>query len=489
MPRTTIRSEDITDLQVKTADMAVDPTNASNLASGSVPAAQLANVDFGPTDDDIAVLGFQVAAASDLAKYSLRDQIVDTFQDATGVDASASTNEVRDATGKYYEGGSSITPTVTGGTITTDGAYTVHKFLTGANLVTDTAQSYDVLVVGGGGGAGRRHGGGGGAGGLIYISGYSVTAATHAVVVGAGGTGATNSSGASATNGADSTFMNLTALGGGVGASDSGSHNVNTGGSGGGGDNLPTPAHWGQAAQPSTNDGHANSGFGNDGAGGANNIGGGGGGAGAVGGTHNGGDGKQYDILISGTPVYYAGGGGGGQWSGAPPAGTGGQGGGGNGESYGVTGETAGAPNTGGGGGGDGSDDSPGAAGGSGIVILRRPTQTTTIDNMTLVSTATTAEAGTTATGDLVILYTPQTGSTVLNTNLKAYVSRDNGTTYTQATLVGKGSYSGTTQIASTHDLDISAQPAGTSMRWKIETLVQSAALVTRINGVSLGWS
>ena len=28
MPRTTIRSEDITDAQVKTADMAVDPTNA-----------------------------------------------------------------------------------------------------------------------------------------------------------------------------------------------------------------------------------------------------------------------------------------------------------------------------------------------------------------------------------------------------------------------------------------------------------------------------
>ena len=47
MPRTTIRSEDITDLEVKTADVAVggittakmatDPTNASNLTSGSVP--------------------------------------------------------------------------------------------------------------------------------------------------------------------------------------------------------------------------------------------------------------------------------------------------------------------------------------------------------------------------------------------------------------------------------------------------------------------
>ena len=122
-------------------------------------------------------------------------------------------------------------------------------------------------------------------------------------------------------------------------------------------------------------------------------------------------------------------------------------------------------------------------------MYLRRPTTTSAVGNMTLVSTATTAEAGTTGTGDLVILYTPQTGSTVLNTNLKAYVSRDDGTTYTQATLSGKGSYSGTTEIATAHDLDISGQPAGVTMRWKIETLVQSAALVTRINGVSLGWA
>ena len=72
---------------------------------------------------------------------------------------------------------------------------------------------------------------------------------------------------------------------------------------------------------------------------------------------------------------------------------------------------------------------------------------------------------------------------------MKAYVSRDNGTTYTQATLTGKGSYSGTTEIASAHNLDISAQPAGVAMRWKLETLVQSAALKTRIQAVSLGWS
>ena len=84
----------------------------------------------------------------------------------------------------------------------------------------------------------------------------------------------------------------------------------------------------------------------------------------------------------------------------------------------------------------------------------------------------------------------PSVGTTTLNTDLKAYVSRDNGTTYTQATLTGKGSYSGTTQIASVHNLDISGQPAGTSMRWKVETLNQSQGVkVTRLNGMSLGWS
>ena len=31
--------------EVATANMAVDPTNASNLSSGSVPSAQLGNVD------------------------------------------------------------------------------------------------------------------------------------------------------------------------------------------------------------------------------------------------------------------------------------------------------------------------------------------------------------------------------------------------------------------------------------------------------------
>ena len=133
MPRTTIRSEDITDLEVKTADVAVggittakmatDPTNAGNLSTGSVPADRLGNVDvsgINANKDDIALLAFQLTATNDLAKYSLQDQIVDTFQDASGVDAGASTGEVRNDTGDYYSGQSAGSD-ATGGTVTQAG--------------------------------------------------------------------------------------------------------------------------------------------------------------------------------------------------------------------------------------------------------------------------------------------------------------------------------------------------------------------------------
>ena len=435
--------------------------------------------------DDIALLGFRVASNGSLAKYNLVDQTVDDFQDASGVNASSSTNEVRDSSGKYYAGEAVNTPTVTGGTITTDGSYTIHKFTADGTLATDTAQDYEVLIVGGGGGGGRQYGGGGGAGGLIYIDGYAVTAASHSVTVGDGGAGATSASGGGS-NGEDSVFMNLTALGGGVGASNTGQHNVNTGGSGGGGEDG-AGTH-GTAAQSSTNDGHSGSGFGNNGAGGGSHHGGGGGGAGTVGGTANGGDGKQYDILVSGTNVYYAGGGGGGGGTSGATYGTGGQGGGGNGENWGATGETAGTANTGGGGGGDGAGDSNGAAGGSGIVILRRPTSGTTPANMTLVSTTTAAQAAPTK-GDIVLTYTNGAGTTTLDTDLTAEISADGGSTWTALALSSEGS-TGSHNIATSHDVTISSTiTAPYNMAYRIKTLNQSASKTTRIQAVSLGWS
>ena len=137
-----------------------------------------------------------------------------------------------------------------------------------------------------------------------------------------------------------------------------------------------------------------------------------------------------------------------------------------------------------------GSSGSASGDGGSGIVVVRYTTNTFQTDNvgdMTLVSTATTAQAVPTK-GDMVMTYTNGAGTAVINTHIKGYVSRDGGTTYTQGTLVSQGTTGGHT-IASFHDLDISGQPSGSSMRYKIETLVQSGSMDTRIQAVSLGWS
>ena len=148
MPRTTIRSEDVTDAQIKTADMAVDPTNASNLSSGSVPIAQLGNVppsDTSGLEDDIALLGFKVAANGSLAKYSLVDQTVDAFEDSTGIDASASTNELRDGAGNFFYGAESETGSATVTSFNTSTTWTSPS----GGVVGGTIK---VLVVAGGGG-------------------------------------------------------------------------------------------------------------------------------------------------------------------------------------------------------------------------------------------------------------------------------------------------------------------------------------------------
>ena len=186
------------------------------------------------------------------------------------------------------------------------------------------------------------------------------------------------------------------------------------------------------------------------------------------------------------------GGGGGAGWS-ASTATAGGQGGGG---AAGVSGGnvgTAGTVNTGGGGGGShGANGShwPGASGGSGIVVIRYDTGSGFLSpgDLTLVSNSTTAEDGAPTKGDVVMTYTNGAGTATLNTDLKGYVSRDNGSNWTQGTLVSQGTTGGHI-VVTFHDLDISGQPSGTSMRYKITTHNQSAAKETRIQAVSLGWS
>jgi hypothetical protein len=263
-----------------------------------------------------------------------------------------------------------------GDTVTTDGTYWYHTFLSSGAFIPSKILTVDYLVVAGGGGGGSPRSGGGGAGGLrstVTATGgggsletaLSLTANTpYPVTVGAGGTGGTGGTG-TGTNGGNSAFSTITSTGGGFGGIGSGSNSDGfgrVGGSGGGGA--------GNNGDRAGGSGTANQGFaGGTGTDSAQYGAGGGGGAGAVGAsgtTSTGGNGGAgVAVAISGSSVTYAGGGGAGILSGT--AGSGGSGGGGGGGAPG----TAGTANTGGGGGGSTGASGTGGAGGSGIVVVR----------------------------------------------------------------------------------------------------------------------
>ena len=202
-----ITSTTIEDSTIANVKMAVDPQNASNLNAGAVAAAQLTNVPLAGIQDDIAVLGFKAAANGSLAKYNLVDQTVDAFEDASGVDAGSSTDEVRNSTSKYYSGA-----------IAGSATYTVFNSTPGGGTWTVPAgvTSVEALVVAGGGAGGSGYAGGGGAGGIVHHTSFAVTpGADVTVTVGAGG--AAGNTNAATANGENSVFSTMTAIGGGGG--------------------------------------------------------------------------------------------------------------------------------------------------------------------------------------------------------------------------------------------------------------------------------
>jgi len=477
--------------------------NAGSISSGSVPDANISassvsqhtSADINQIQNNIALLGFKTAVNGSLAKYSLVNQIVDEYEDSSGIDGGASTND--SLVSGYYTGMIISTGNATGGTITDVGLYKVHSFLTGTTTFTPPypGDVDSLLVAGGGGGAGcgggPGGGGGGGAGGMLVTTGTSLLAQAYSIVIGTGGAGATGT--ANGSDGVDTTGLGLTAVGGGGGAT--GAHNDgNDGGSGGGGAYGPAYGQGGAGTASQGNDG--GQGGGSDGYGG-----GGGGGAGAVGGDGtaatvtpsvggNGGNGLDNNYR-TGSNVNYAGGGGGGLCCTGGTPGTGGSGGGGAAGAWpGPNDGADGSDNLGGGAGGC-SDGGTGGAGGTGIAVIRYLADSAFSEssggNMTLISTATTSESAP-GEADFISLMEDGTGTAILNTDIKGYVSRDNGTTYTQGTLVDQGEWGTNKTIVAFHDLDISAQPSGTSMRYKIETLNQSVSKQTKIHATSIGW-
>ena len=85
----TIVTDDIDSTTITNAKMAVDPSNASNLNSGSIPAARLGNAgeyDKVKVLNDIATLALHQAVQNNQEAYNLANAFIDQFEDATGLD-------------------------------------------------------------------------------------------------------------------------------------------------------------------------------------------------------------------------------------------------------------------------------------------------------------------------------------------------------------------------------------------------------------------
>jgi hypothetical protein len=301
-------------------------------------------------------------------------------------------------------------PFANGGTVSNYGTNTIHAFYESDNFIVNGTQNVEALVVAGGGGGGDDMGGGGGGGGVISNASYAVSPNIYPIVIGAGGAGSPGTYAAApvaGSNGGNSVFDTLSAIGGGGGGS---GHRTDApyvggraeiGGSGGG-----AAASYMYSGAPQTMGAVGTAGQGTKGGNSptvnADYYGGGGGGAGgnaevnAVNSTRAGRGGPGLASSILG-PTYYFGAGGGGAGHSGGPAGWGGQGGGGGGSTW-TAPSTAGAAGTGGigiaqsgsvtaagavggaagphtgSGGGGGNHQGPGGAGGSGVVIVSYPT-------------------------------------------------------------------------------------------------------------------
>ena len=534
-------------------DKTTNSTNASDLSSGTLPMARLSGTlpaldgsaltgvatDTSTIENNIAMLGFYRATDHSKAKYNLVDQVIDDYNDATGIDAGASTNESLES-GKYQ----GAVP----GTVTTAFSYT------GSNQTWTAPTGVTSAIVklwGAGGSGGSRYNGSisgraGGGGGYIGATVAVVAGTAYSFLIGEStisvdGVSAsphTNSYGGGA-NGGGKTSQRLGGTGGGRSEfSIGGGANVPAGtrilvaGGGGGGAGIYSD----------TDDGDENSSDGGGGAGGGTTGGSGrGSGTPPTGGTQSAGGAKGVQLtsgagqtMVDGaaglgggaqgsnaavdTNYSAGGGGGGGYYGGGGGSSSGGtqlgHGGGGgssyaNGSltssvtntqgSYGPIGSTGGAVANAGdanypggsvGVGGDGvlARPSTGTEGGDGAGVIIFAGSMIAGSNLTLQSTASTASTAPT-TGDIVMLIEDASGTATLNTDIKAYVSRNGGSTFTQGTLIEEGTWGTNKKILAFHNLDISGQSSGTDIRYKITTHNQSASKVTNIHATSLAWA
>lgn len=210
------------------------------------------------TDADGVVVSYTLTSGSLLAGLSLNTSTGEISGTPTGEGSTTFTITAEDdggnTTDKQFE---HSVQAATGGTITTEGNYTVHTFTSSGTFELFTTKTLEYAVIGGGGGgsgynnteSNRRVGGAGGAGGVlssIPITGALTTASSvsrsagnYSIVVGAGGGGGRALQGnipyvEDGDNGSTSTALGFSAIGGGGGGGTLDFSGGN-GGSGGGG--------------------------------------------------------------------------------------------------------------------------------------------------------------------------------------------------------------------------------------------------------------
>ena len=191
----------------------------------------------------------------------------------------------------------------TGGTVTTEGEYTIHTFSSNGTFQVTGDLSVEYLVVGGGGGGGGYFGGGGGAGGVRH--GFvDLAEGSYSVVVGTGGL---KGDGASGQAGMLSSFSTIVSSGGGKGSYAEVGGNGGSGGgggtsgapgwAGGGGVRTGTKGSGGLRSGGDSGAGDSGSNPGAPGVAGTGGGGGSGGGAGA-GDEQDGGDGASGVVIV-----------------------------------------------------------------------------------------------------------------------------------------------------------------------------------------------
>ena len=84
----------------------------------------------------------------------------------------------------------------------------------------------------------------------------------------------------------------------------------------------------------------------------------------------------------------------------------------------------------------------------------------------------------------VVITFIDVYGSTSINTDLKVYLSADNGSNFTQANLVLAPNFATGVRMAIANDVTVTA---GTQLKYKVEFANQSASSKeVRVSGISL---